>query len=249
MSIKLSTKYLFLVLLIALAGLFTLGWYLGHKKAVNASRDTVGALKQEIIKYQEIINGKTVYIAQVEQELQTQRELIKSGELERKELKALNLKKANEISRLNLQIDTLLTHVEHNGKIISVLIDKVDSLTNETTQEEYNAVILPFKFQKKDNWLDFRGELNEDADLSIDMKMKVGVDVITGVDKKGKNTISVITNCPYVKPLSVSSFKTDTSPTKRIGIGIQVGWGVCLQNPIKTNPYIGVGISYNLFQF
>jgi len=249
MSVKLSTKYLVLAILIALAGLFALGWYLGHRKAYNASKEAVGALKQEITKYQEIINGKTVYIAQVEQELGTAREAIRSSQITNKELKALNLKKANEISRLNLMIDTLLTNVEHNGKIVKVLINKVDSLTNETYQDEYPAVILPFKFHKSDEWLTFSGELNEDADLSIDLKMKVGVDVVTGVDKKGKNTISVITTCPYVKPLTIESFKTDKQKPRRFGLGINAGYGIILGDPLESAPYIGVGLSYNLLTF
>jgi hypothetical protein len=249
MSITLKSRTIVIGVIIALVGLFALGWIIGTIKARKSAKRAENALKLEINRYKVELSGKTLYVAQVEQELGTAREAIRNSQITNKELKALNLKKANEISKLNLMIDTLLTHVEHNGKIISVLIKQVDSLSNITTEVYRPAVLLPFKFQKKDEWLDFSGVLDEKADLSVAVKMKVDVDVITGTDKKGNNSISVVTKNPYINPLSVSSFKTDTKKPTRFGIGVQIGWGACLQNPIKTNPYIGIGLSYNFIRF
>ena len=42
--------------------------------------------------------------------------------------------------------------------------------------------------------------------------------------------------------------KDNTKP-KRWGIGIQVGYGVTMSRTPQFSPYIGVGISYNLFNF
>ena len=39
------------------------------------------------------------------------------------------------------------------------------------------------------------------------------------------------------------------SKPKRWGVGIQVGYGVTLKQTPQFSPYIGVGVSYNLFQF
>lgn len=39
------------------------------------------------------------------------------------------------------------------------------------------------------------------------------------------------------------------SKPKRWGIGIQVGYGVTLKQTPQFSPYVGVGVSYNLFQF
>lgn len=36
---------------------------------------------------------------------------------------------------------------------------------------------------------------------------------------------------------------------KRWGIGLQVGYGVTVKNTPQFTPYIGIGVSYNLFQF
>lgn len=39
------------------------------------------------------------------------------------------------------------------------------------------------------------------------------------------------------------------SKPKRWGVGIQVGYGVTLKQTPQFSPYVGVGVSYNLFQF
>lgn len=39
------------------------------------------------------------------------------------------------------------------------------------------------------------------------------------------------------------------SKHKRWGVGIQVGYGVTLKQTPQFSPYVGVGVSYNLFQF
>ena len=39
------------------------------------------------------------------------------------------------------------------------------------------------------------------------------------------------------------------SKPKRWGVGIQVGYGVTLKKTPQFSPYVGVGVSYNLFQF
>ena len=39
------------------------------------------------------------------------------------------------------------------------------------------------------------------------------------------------------------------SKPKRWGVGIQVGYGVTLKQTPQFSPYVGVGFSYNLFQF
>ena len=39
------------------------------------------------------------------------------------------------------------------------------------------------------------------------------------------------------------------SKPKRWGVGIQVGYGVTLKQTPQFSPYVGLGVSYNLFQF
>ena len=46
----------------------------------------------------------------------------------------------------------------------------------------------------------------------------------------------------------VQTIVKKTKP-KRWGIGVQVGYGLTLQPQPKFSPYIGVGISYNIFNF
>ena len=46
----------------------------------------------------------------------------------------------------------------------------------------------------------------------------------------------------------VQTIKIKTKP-KRWGIGVQVGYGLTLTGSPKFAPYVGVGISYNIFNF
>jgi len=67
--------------------------------------------------------------------------------------------------------------------------------------------------------------------------------------KKKEKTPSIIITSEnsYIKTLSVSSIKFDMPKPKKYGIGLQIGWG--LTKELKTSPYIGVGLSYNLIRF
>lgn len=42
---------------------------------------------------------------------------------------------------------------------------------------------------------------------------------------------------------------TDQPRAKRFGIGIQVGYGIIIQQQPQFSPYIGVGVSYNIWNF
>ncbi len=246
MSITVKTKYIFIAILTAFLALFFFGWHLGSSRQRNALNSTVDSLKFEINNYKAQLHGKTVYISQVEQELATQRELIKKGELEKAELRTLNIKKVNEIARLNLTIDTLLTRVEHNGNIVSVLTEKIDSLSKQPISVKKNALLLPFSFSKRDAWLDLWGEFNETGDLNVSLEMAVGLDAISGTDKGSTPKLSVITSNPYIHPLTIESYSTSVVRKKRFGIGFQVGYGVTKDG---LSPYIGAGLSYNPIRF
>ena len=53
----------------------------------------------------------------------------------------------------------------------------------------------------------------------------------------------------YVYPRKEIITITNKPKPKRWGIGVHVGYGVTLENTPQLTPYIGIGISYNLFSF
>lgn len=238
--IKIRNSYLFSALLVVFLGLFFGGWYIGASKSNKASRASVDALKQEITKLTVQLDDMEYSLTKAEQTVATQKELIKEGELSRKELKAINIKHVNEISKLKFRIDTLLEDVQHGGQIV-VIHDTI-------TKQPKNAILLPFGFQKKDQWLDLKGNFDSSGKLGISLKMDMAVDAVSGKDKTTKQpTLNLLTDNPYLQTISVRSYKVDAEKPKHYGIGVFVGYGI--SKSATLSPLVGAGISYNLIQF
>lgn len=247
MTVK--VKYIILASFLTVTGLFFSGYMIGHKKAKDASEVAKNALNEEISRYVVQIDENKFYIASVEQELTTQKALVKKGILEREELRKLNIKQANEISRITLKIDTLLNDISHNGQIISILNSQIanSNNNNKDTASNFNAIRLPFDFYKKDKWLTLTGRFDKQGELSVSIKMVVGIDLLTGLEKKTEKPFAILkTDNPYITPLALSSYKTDKQKNKRFGIGFIGGYGFNLTGTVKASPFIGGGVSYNL---
>lgn len=252
MAIRFSTKYLFLAIIIALAGIFFLGRYTGHKKADNASNALILALNDSISSYQYKVGDLTRTAFEQAQIITTQKEAIKRGDLERKELRALNLKLVSEINELNLQVDILLENVTHSGTIIVVQQETIDSLNRDINRVKVSqkAILLPFAFTKADKWLGLKGNFDKDGKLDVGLKLTADVDVFTGLDKKTKQYKSVVTSdCPYISVLNIKSQKFDLKKPTRWGIGLNAGYGIIFDKDVHLAPYLGAGASYNLIRF
>lgn len=250
MAIQIKTRYLILGLILALLSLFLLGWGIGSSRQKKSLTSVADSLKYEITLSKIEIDKKTVYLTKVSQELTTEKELRKKDIVDKGTLRKLNLKQVNEIAKLKFRIDTLLTDVSHNGNIVSILTEKIDSLTKDTVSVKKNAILLPFDFNKKDDYLSLDGHFLNNGDLTIDLNMSLSIDVITGIDKKTKqNTCSVFTDNPYIRTLGVRSFKTDLPREKKYGIGLSVGYGFVLDDTPHLAPYIGVGLQRSIFRF
>jgi hypothetical protein len=240
MSLKLSTKYAIIGVLILLLGIFFSGLYIGHKRGVNASTPTITALQQEIQHQIVIINNQKLYVSSIEQEIETLKKAKADGDVTNAELKKLNLYHVSELTRLTLMIDTLLNNVDNNGQVVKVIYD--------TIKVPRPAILLPFSFNKKDEYLDLKGNFNTLGKLDISLKMEAKLDVWSGWDKKSKQpTTKITTNNPYLSPLSINSIKMDVQKPKKIGVGFQCGYGIT--NSLKPSPYVGLGIQYSIFRF
>jgi len=244
MAIQIKTRYLILGLILALLSLFLLGWGLGSSKQKKSLSGLVNGLKYEITRSKIEIDKKTIYLAKTQQELTTERELRKADIVDKETLRKLNLKQTNELTKAKLRIDTLLTQVSHSGQIITIH----DTVTINNPKK---AILLPFSFTRKDEWLQLDGTFNSQGKLDISLKMDVSVDVFTGVEKKTKEPICILSTAnPYIKTIGLASYKTDPPKKKKYGIGLQVGYGINLiGDEIKPTPYIGVGVSCNFIRF
>lgn len=241
--IKIANRYLFLALFVAFAGLFTLGWCMGASKKKDAL-NRLEMAQNEILFHKAKIGRDSVFLAQTEQKLVSEREAKKALELTNRDLRAMNIKQANEIDRLKFRIDTLLEDVGHTGHIIHIDTVFVDNIPQ-------NAILLPFSFEKKDKWLDLKGQFDPQGKLDVSLEMDLSVDVITGIDKDKKPTCVLKTDNPYLQMINIASYKTDSQKPKRYGIGLQVGWGLGIteNKSVVATPYVGFGIGYNFIRF
>lgn len=241
MTLKLKT--LAILIIIGVAALFFTGYVIGHKKADRASQTTISTFKDVISKYETEIRDIKMYVTAREQEVKSQKDAIKAGELLREELRKLNLKQANEITRLGLRIDTLLVDIEHNGQVVHV-----DTVIIEG--KSTNAILLPFTFTKSDQWLNLRGTFDNQGKLDLSLKMDAKLDIYVGVQKKDNKPVCIVTSDnKYLGVISINSQKFDLPTVKRYGIGIIGGYGIGIGDPLRAMPFVGLGMSYNIIRF
>ena len=235
MAIKIKTGYVALIVVALLGGVFFTGWTIGRKITKRHYIVTVDSLNQAITRYQVTINKINTFVATVEQETASLREQLRKGEVENLELRALNITRVSEITRLKLKIDTLLTNVDHGGLIL---------FRDTCTGDGQVSLLLPFNFYKNDEWLKLKGMFNIDGKLDIDLKMFSDVDVYTGIDKTTKVPICVVTtDNPYLQTLNISSYKFDAISPKKWGVGVVAGYGLVIDKTPEFRPFIGIGVS------
>jgi hypothetical protein len=242
MSITLSTKYWILGALLAIVGIFALGWYIGRVKGDRASQALLAVKNDSILILKVKIHGIEQTAYQMTQVVTTQKEAIRKGDLEKAELKALHLKNLAEISRLSLKIDTLLSNVSNNAQII-VVHDTI-------TKEARSALLLPFNFSRVDKWLNLNGMFNKDGKLDIDLNLSFGVDIYSGINKDTKKrTTTIVSDCPYVKTIGIKSFKFDENKPKKWGVGVSAGYSLILESTPRFAPTIGLSLQRNFIRF
>jgi hypothetical protein len=241
MSFTIKTRTWIIVAICLIVGLFVAGYIIGHRKAVLASNATISALSKEITRTTIELNNTKLYVTSVEQEIETLRQAKTDGDLTAKELRKLNLKLVNENTRLQLVVDTLFEDVFFGGQIIEV---------HDTVNVTGNAIKLPFDFEKKDKFLDLKGNFNDNGKLSIGLKMDASLDIWTGISSETKLPVArVTTNNPYLGVLSINSIKLDTQKPKKYSIGVMVGYGLIVKKEPQLAPFIGIGVTRSVIRF
>jgi len=200
--IKVSNKILFLAILIVFLATLGVGWYVGQKRANNAITPIVNALTGKIKVYQYKIDSLTKIAYEKEQLIITQKQALETGLIKQKELKALNLKKVNEVTMLKAQVRLLLDSIQPDHPVIIVNCDTVI---------DQPVLYLPVEFDATPNeFYELKVSLNHTAEMSIDLKVPVVMDLWTGYDRKLKNYKAVVTsNNPYFKVSEIRSIKVE----------------------------------------
>lgn len=239
MSFTIKNRYLALGLILALLSVFAFGWGIGARKGRSSLTEAINGLNNEISRQELIIGDKTVYASSLEQEVTKQKDALRRLNIDNSDLRALNIKLTDDVSRLQFRIDTLLEDIGHSGQIV-VVHDTI-------TETPKNAIVLPFSFNKTDQWLKLDGTFDSKGKLDVSIKIDVNVDVITGIERKTKKpTISILTDNKYIQTVGIRSYKTNPVSSKKFGLGIQGGYGISKQG---FSPYVGIGIQRTILRF
>ena len=245
MTLKISNKYLILVLLIAFAGIYVLGRYQGKVRAKRASNSVIEALTGKLVKYSYKIDSLTKFASEQQQIVVTQKQALQTALIQKEEIKKLHLKKVSEVTNLKAQLELLLDSIGHTGTVVVI---KPCDTTNGQWQ---TALTLPIGFEERTKYYTLIGNMDENANLDIDLKVPVALDLWTGYNKKTKSyTATVTSDNPHFKVTEIRSIKVETPAPKKFGIGLQAGYGLILsKEKITAQPYIGAGVSWNLIRF
>lgn len=158
-----------------------------------------------------------------------------------KDMKSLNTELYEQIKNMNVKNP-------HQGIIYDTNIElpSVDTCWVIEHDTIHNTIQKDFAFVDKYRELEGNVTLNDDT-LGLNItKDNVNVDCALVVDKD--NRIYVTSSNPYVHFNSIEGFTLPKPKQKRFGVGVQVGYGYDIQKN-SLSPYVGVGVSYNLFNF
>ncbi|MGN0032444.1 MAG: DUF6808 domain-containing protein [Candidatus Limimorpha sp.] len=140
---------------------------------------------------------------------------------------------------------TVIRYVTHRLPVSDDMEDnfpnKSDPIIPETPTKKPNIVT-----NTQDSLRDFGKSVPDSADVLIPITQKIYKDStytawVSGYNPSLDSLIfrmhrEVITVKEYQKP-------------KRMSIGVQVGYGMTLKGTPQFAPYVGIGVSYNLFSF
>ena len=244
MSVTIKTKWVVLAIAIAIVGVFFSGWYLGRQAFNRVLNHTEDSLKHKIDSMYIILKERSFYAYEVEQEVKTLKQAIKEGLVEKQALKALNLRYVSEVTQLRGQVRILADSIANTGDVI--VITDCDTTTKDTAK----AIKLPFSFGKIDKFYQLSGGFDLNGQMNVRLAVPMELDIISGWNKKTKQyNAAALSSNPYVIFNGINSFKMGLTKPKKIGIGLNVGYGVILKSNPELRPYIGVGVSYNLIRF
>lgn len=240
MSITIRNRNLIIAILIALTGIFLLGRYLGQQKGERVAEHNINTLNDLIKEYVIDINGLKKQVSEKDQLILSQKQAIDVHLIEKSELKKLHFKAVSEVTSLKAQIAILKDSLAHTGTV--VIVEDCDSVGYS-----YPVIKLPFTFKEINDDYSLSGAFSETGIMNVDLNVPIALDVWSGREKGSKDyKVVVTTPNKVVKITELRSVKLDFPKTKRIGLGAQAGYGVSKNG---LTPYIGIGISYNIFNF
>jgi len=158
--------------------------------------------------------------------------------------------------------DSLIMELQ---RIVALYKDRVESVTNFTVIGEVSGssptiadtiyidtipVSPVYRSHYLDAWIDMINLATIDS-ISFNLKYTDKLTVTQLSDATG-DYVEIRSQSPYATPTNVTTFriKHPVQKPKNWGIGVQIGYGIShIDNKFQTSPYVGIGVSYNLFNW
>ena len=234
-----KTKHLILIAFGLICLLFLFGYSVGRKNKDSALNQAELNHSKELLRYNIKLDSITLIVVEKEQEILTQREAIKQGFITKEEMKKLDIKRVNEITKLRARIDALI-NIQIPSDTEVVFID---------TCKGKPVLTLPYSFSKVDDYLTLSGNINTKGTLGLRLEMDMPLEIIGSIDKGTKEyKVSVISENSYIKITDINSAKLDVPRVKKWGIGLAIGYGTSISAP-KLSPFIGFGVTRTIIRF
>lgn len=200
-------------------------------------------LKTTKNKLEETVKSKELLIMNIKELKESNSSLTQ----EINKLSAKDKKHLIDISKLNITIDMLMD---------SILVLQPDGtiVVNDTTTNYYFSKINKFRELKWDVTVIKSNPNKVTSTITAD---KIFADIVIGkTEEDGKLSIFASSSNPYVNITNIEGSVIDLNAYNKLqkkkpfGVGLHIGGGLSTNNGVVfLSPYVGVGLSYNLFNF
>ena len=138
---------------------------------------------------------------------------------------------------------------------LKISLNKINQVTKVNAELKAKVQLKPNEANNlvyQDKWLTLN--YNQDSN-QVAVNYDVGLNIARYSDRnwllgKKTNYIDVYSDDPRITIKGLQTFRVEEQKQRPFSLGVQLGYGIYQQNnQIKTTPYVGVGINYNLFNF
>lgn len=241
---QIKTRTLIIAVLVAFVLCFGGGYLLGRHDRFGSSDTIINNLNSIITTYAYEVGGLQKQAREKDAIIMTQKQAIKEGLIFKEELRKLKIKHLNEVTHLETNVEILLDSIAY--------IQGHPPVNPPCPPDDNNPVLyLPLTFQEKSKYLDLTGTFDEQAKLSLSIKLPITMDVYTFFDRKEKQYKATLTyENPYIQTIDIRSVRMEWQKASRWGIGIMVGYGFgYVDKQIRPTPFIGVGLTRTFVRF
>ena len=158
----------------------------------GAQYDEISQLTDVMTVYQRELNGREQNIYEKNQLIGTQNEAIEAGLIEKNLLKALNITKASQITKLNAVLAVYKDSLDMDSVVF-----KTDTIFSDSGNVENTYVQIPFSWRYTDDWLTLETGIDANKQGHFDLNAPAEFSIALG-GRDGKQVAAVTTPSPYI---------------------------------------------------